>query len=511
MHDAAGDDWRFDPTAGTVFGRGVSSAGQSYTRDRRPSRGPLPSVLAQAEQLPPGDEVQQRFTAVPPLDPRVTDVVAEVTAGATSPYERVRRIHAFLTDRAQRLPVQPRHRARDVRRRPGGLPAPPPRATASSTPAPWRSWCGPPVCRPGWRWATRRDQVQGDGSRLITSDDAHAWVEVYFQGLGLGALRPDAHLEDRRADMSWAPRADADHPPPTRRRSRPACRHRPGRRPGPTAPTAPSPRRSWVRTTTASLPQVLLVLGVALLAAAGRRCARGSRGCCSGAAGWPPGPPGALWDELTATALDAGRARCIRRGPRGRRHGSCRRSCGRPAGRRVPTGADAVRRLALAEEAASYGPARSRRASRPIPTSSAALRPDAPRLLAAASRRGPAPRPAVAGLPGDGGPVAGRGWRVPRLGGPRPCPRRRGHPHGLTATAGHARQPPSREGRRLSGGRAGEAAATGRSGGGSAPRGGSSAAAGRPGHRGRSDRGGRAAAAGRGGARSRRRRWLPCS
>src|SRR3712207_3966945 len=31
MHQDAGEDWRFDPAAGTVFGRDAKSAGTSYT------------------------------------------------------------------------------------------------------------------------------------------------------------------------------------------------------------------------------------------------------------------------------------------------------------------------------------------------------------------------------------------------------------------------------------------------------------------------------------------------
>ena len=47
---------------------------------------------------------------------------------------------------------------------------------------------------------------QDDGSRLITSDDAHAWVEVYFDGLGWVPFDPTPLGVDRSLDLPWSPR-----------------------------------------------------------------------------------------------------------------------------------------------------------------------------------------------------------------------------------------------------------------------------------------------------------------
>ena len=45
--------------------------------------------------------MQQQYTALPELDPRILATVADVVARrAATPYEKVRNIHAFLTDRA---------------------------------------------------------------------------------------------------------------------------------------------------------------------------------------------------------------------------------------------------------------------------------------------------------------------------------------------------------------------------------------------------------------------------
>src|SRR3712207_8757198 len=48
--------------------------------------------------------------------------------------------------------------------------------------------------------------VQPDGSRLVTSDDAHAWVEVYFDDLGWIPFDPTPIDVDRAVDLPWSPR-----------------------------------------------------------------------------------------------------------------------------------------------------------------------------------------------------------------------------------------------------------------------------------------------------------------
>jgi transglutaminase-like putative cysteine protease len=386
MHDAAGDDWRFDPTADTVFGRGVSSSGRSYSVTAAEPR-PSADVLAEADQLAPGDEVQQRFTAVPLLDPRVTDLVARLTAGATAPYERVRRIHAYLTDRENgfrySLATEQGTSGDDLvdflRLRRGYC-----EQYAGAMAVMVRAAGVPARLALGYTPGT----VQDDGSRLITSDDAHAWVEVYFENVGWVPFDPTPISDERRAEMSWAPRADADDPVDSGSDAR--------------EPAVPTPANPSTRTDRAAggvpaaqlgqaddgpLDQVLLVLGTALLAAAvvaapaGARLVQRRRRVAAGTAG-------ALWDEVTATAHDAGVTMHPAWTPRQAARelaAVMRKGGGSPA--EADAGAEAVRRLALAEEAASYGPARPS-AGEPRPDLTAALDPTRRALLAAAPRRG---------------------------------------------------------------------------------------------------------------------------
>ena len=53
-----------------------------------------------ASSCPADNGVQQRYTELPDLDPRILATLTEVVGEATTPYERVHAIHAFLTDRA---------------------------------------------------------------------------------------------------------------------------------------------------------------------------------------------------------------------------------------------------------------------------------------------------------------------------------------------------------------------------------------------------------------------------
>jgi hypothetical protein len=352
MHGDRGDDWRYDPATGTVFGRNVTSAGHSYTVTASEPR-PAASLLAGAAAIPPDDGLQQRYTELPELDPRIVATVTEVTAGAVTPYDRVRSIHDFLSDRANgfrySLATEPGTSGDDLvdflrlRRgyceqyagtmavmvRAAGIPA---RVALGYTPG----------------------RQQRDGSRLITSDDAHAWVEVYFQSLGWVPFDPTPIGTDRAVGLPWAPRADAETGTDV---GVPA--------PVPTAPTAAAPTTRGDRATE-GLPaaragqagdgtpwQLLAGTGVVLLAAtviaapAGVRARQRRSRLAAGNAG-------ALWDELAATALDVGVRLHPTWTPR-RAADELTAVVARSGEISVPGAAEAVSRLALAEEVASYG------------------------------------------------------------------------------------------------------------------------------------------------------------
>jgi transglutaminase-like putative cysteine protease len=350
--DTDPDAWRFDSATGTVFGRETTSAGLVY---RVVAVEPRPSadLLARAAPLPEGSALQKRFTALPQMHPAVAELSARLTEGAATPYEQVRRIQAYLSDRANgftySLSTAPGTSGDDlvdflrlkrgyceqyagamaVLVRQVGMPA---RVAMGYTPG----------------------DVQPDGTRLITSDDAHAWVEVFFQGLGWVPFDPTPIAVDRQVDLPWSPRPSQEDED----RISPAL-------PAPSAaPQAPAPRNDRLpeavpqagaqAPTQASLRPVLVALGAVLLGAgvlaspaALRTLQRRRRLAAPGGSG--------PWEELTATAADLGLhvhpswtprrvadalAIAVTRGPS-----------------RLPTeeSVAAVRGLARAEEAASYG------------------------------------------------------------------------------------------------------------------------------------------------------------
>ncbi|SDF55468.1 protein of unknown function [Blastococcus aurantiacus] len=346
--DGGWDGWRLDPTAGSVVGEDVTSADRSYEVTASEVR-PTPEQLQAAPPLRPGHPVRDRFTSLPPLDPRVRAQVDALVDGVEGGYARVQRIMDFLTDPANgfvyALSTAPGTSGDDLvdflteRRgyceqyagamavmvRAAGMPA---RVALGYTPG----------------------AVQEDGSRVITSEDAHAWVEVYFYDLGWVPFDPTPIDVDRRADLPWAPRVAVEDFPEQ----------------APVAPEIPPDQLLLIDPVVPLGPDLessdavgdysadadeetwLLRAGLGALAVtalalpAGVRLLQRRRRLVAGT-------PRALWDELTATADDLG----IDRDPAWTPREAGRALVERTAG---SAGAQAVARLAQAEELASYGP-----------------------------------------------------------------------------------------------------------------------------------------------------------
>ena len=349
LDDADPDDWRFDPATGTVFGRNVTTGDLSYRVSAVEPR-PSPGLLAASSQLLPFDDVQERFTQLPALPPEVTDLVGSLTADAGGPYERVRRIHDYLTDRSQgfiySLATEPGTSGDDlvdflrlkrgyceqyagtmaVLVRAAGVPA---RVALGYTPG----------------------SEERGGTRLITSDDAHAWVEVYFDELGWVPFDPTPIAANRAVDLAWAPRAgaqdsadeSADAPATTAPTTAVAPRTD---RAGEAVPNAqPGPQAADVLVPLLTAAGTALLLAVVLGGPAMIRVLQRRRRIAEGTAG-------ALWDELTASARDVGLRLHPARTPRQTAGDLAAVLSTAPSGQAA---ADAVRRLARAEEAASYG------------------------------------------------------------------------------------------------------------------------------------------------------------
>jgi transglutaminase-like putative cysteine protease len=351
---AGGDDdaWRIDPTTDTVYGRGVTTSGRTWSVVADEPQ-PTTAQLAAAPELVPGDRMR-RYTELPQLDASVTALVGRLTHAGQSPYERVLGIYDHLTDRANgftySLATTPGTSGDDladflrlkrgyceqyagamaVLVRAVGVPA---RVVLGYTPG-------------------RADADGENGrTRTVTTDDAHAWVEVWFSGLGWVTFDPTPLGGGRAVDLPWAPRADATVDPA----AAPAL-------PG-TTPTAPAGPQAEIdrggQFTPLNLPAAdsgsaltswltgggLGVLAVVLAAVpwAARRRQRSQR--------ITDGRPGALWDELLATTTDLGITAPPTATPR-----TLARQLAELVSGASPAAVSAVRELALAEERSVYGP-----------------------------------------------------------------------------------------------------------------------------------------------------------
>jgi transglutaminase-like putative cysteine protease len=350
--DEDDDAWRIDRSTDTVFGRGTTTAERTWSVVAEEPR-PTPEQLAAAPEPAPGDRMR-RYLQLPELDAGVAALVGRLTDAGQSPYDRVLGIYDHLTDRANgfsySLSTTPGTSGDDladflrlkrgyceqyagamaVLVRAAGVPA---RVVLGYTPG----------------------QADADGeagrTRTVTTDDAHAWVEVWFSGLGWVTFDPTPLDGGRAVDLPWAPRADATVDPA----ATPAL---PGATPTlPRGPQAEIDRDDEF--TPLSLPAAdggsaltswltgggLGVLAVVLAAVpwAARRRQRSQR--------VTDGRPGALWDELLATTTDLGIAVPRTATPR-----TLARQLAELVSAASPAAVPAVRELALAEERSVYGP-----------------------------------------------------------------------------------------------------------------------------------------------------------
>jgi hypothetical protein len=195
--------------------------------------------------------------------------------------------------------------------------------------------------------------LRPDGSREITSNDAHAWVEVYFQGLGWVPFDPTPIAQGRQVALPWAPRlgtpaaaASESGSAATRSTTGAAGASVHHDLSGGGAPTAGA-----ATTKTGSGRPVLIALAAVLLATAVfavpalLRAAQRRRRLRAGRAA-------VLWDELVATAQDLGR----RIEPAWTPRRTAAELSTTPDGSAgiSESAQSAVLRLALGEESASY-------------------------------------------------------------------------------------------------------------------------------------------------------------
>ncbi len=352
--DSAGD-WRFDEISGTVWSRNDRTAGLTYSVD---AAEPVPTVedLQAAGDLDSEDQVQRRFTALPlVVRPEITNLVRTLVADAEGPYARTLAINNFFTNPANSflysLSTEP-GTSGDLlvdflTNRRGYC-----EQYAASMAVMLRFANVPARVVIGYTPGTRNA-----GLWTVTTDDAHAWVEAYFEGIGWVPFDPTPLGGGRGIEPAWAPRIDND---PNATTTSAASNPSTGSGAAPTgqlepeipiSPDSASGGGTGVLDPVTTLISLVVVLAVgalvtpAVLRVAARRHRLRAAGAEDGILG-----AHAAWDEILATAVDL-------------RSTTVRSETPRAVARRLArehsfdgAAAEAIRLLATAEERARYAP-----------------------------------------------------------------------------------------------------------------------------------------------------------
>ncbi|WP_436736509.1 transglutaminase TgpA family protein [Streptomyces sp. BBFR102] len=385
-------DWRFEPVGRTLVGDGdQDTRGLEYSVDSLLVR-PGADQLAVADSAAAAQTLPDEFSSVPDSLPAVVERTArKVTRGADNDYERAVRLQdwfaqegGFTYDTQVRAGSGSQAIARFLRDKEGFC------VHFSFAMASMARTLGMPSrVAVGFTAGT----AKSSGEMSVGLRDAHAWPELFFEGIGWTRFEPTPNrgsvpeytrpdVPDSEVDTPEQPEESASDAPSTPPSDAPSC-PRAERALGECGPDAPDAGAAgggggppWG--TLLGTAGALLLLAAALLGPlVWRRRVRGLRLTPVGDGAGPRGvPPLAAWRELTDTAWDHGIAPDGALTPR------------RAAERLValaepgPETAEGVRRLAGAVERELYAP-------RPAPV--AGLAEDVERFRAAlharASRR----------------------------------------------------------------------------------------------------------------------------
>ncbi|MFC7340676.1 transglutaminaseTgpA domain-containing protein [Saccharopolyspora griseoalba] len=306
-----GRQWRYDPASGIVFTQ-HNQESRAYTQ-RVVLPDPSPEELRNARGPMPIDRAYLDIAGVPP---EVADLARQLTAGESNPFDKAVAINRHFTDPSngfqytlQTAPNTGRDALVDFlfHGKRGFC-----EQYASAMAVLLRSAGIPSRVAVGFTGG-----YQDGGERVITTDDAHAWVEAFFPGWGWQRFDPTPLSDGRTALPQFL--GNALHPPqqpapsapgepqPTRPGTPPAPAPEPGG-PEQAAPAQPEQRREVSTRTdwTAPVLVLVLVLGCAALATplAVREMRRRRRMELVAAGG--RGAAGAAWAEILDEFRDRG-------------------------------------------------------------------------------------------------------------------------------------------------------------------------------------------------------------
>ena len=307
-------DWRYDPPSNTVFSARVGTAGLSYAAQ---FVHPHPTAAAlQGAVLP--DQAMASYLQLPFIPAAVRAKTTEVTADATTPFDKAVAIQRFLRSPPFQYSLQvdgsdstnalsdfllKTHRgfcqqyaaAMAVMARLSGIPS---RVAVGFT----------------------RGEVGTDGTYTVTTHDAHAWPELYFGGYGWLPFEPTPRSDGQAVQPTYTveqpnPNAGSGNNNPNggqtgkggKSNASPFDKHNQldqdanARGVGPTAPAAPTSAPNHTRRDAGFALLALLLVGVVTpsIVRVVQRRRRWRRAVTPGERA------AAAWAELRASAIDA--------------------------------------------------------------------------------------------------------------------------------------------------------------------------------------------------------------
>jgi transglutaminase-like putative cysteine protease len=188
-----GKSWRYDNTTGIVYSQRARNPG-GYTEQAMLAE-PTPQQLSSA---PPGAALAPGYTKVSGVDPRVLALTRRLTANAHDDFDRAAALYRYFTSTGgftystRTAPATDSDALADfvLRGKTGFC-----EQYASAMAVMLRAIGVPSRVAIGFT-----PGIQKDGYRSITSQDAHAWVEVFFPGYGWMTFDPTP-LSDGRSHI----------------------------------------------------------------------------------------------------------------------------------------------------------------------------------------------------------------------------------------------------------------------------------------------------------------------
>jgi transglutaminase-like putative cysteine protease len=199
-----GGDWLYDAASGTIWSAKDSTDGAKYTMTSVPVD-PSPSQLAAAG--PPGPAEAADLILPPNLSPAVKALAHRITKKAATPYTEAVELQAYLADSRvytydTSVSADPGSNSLEdflFRTKRGFC-----QQFSASMAVMARILGIPARVAVGFTAGTK----QKDNSWLVTTRDAHAWPELWFQGIGWVPFEPTPRGDGQAVSPTYAIRAN---------------------------------------------------------------------------------------------------------------------------------------------------------------------------------------------------------------------------------------------------------------------------------------------------------------